>query len=211
MSPTDAFDDRRRAQEEDYFRRKDQELIEKLRRRSEADEALRQMAEQTGVADDELLRELQERGFSPQLVRALPLVPFIQVAWADGTVSDAERDLILQQAQTRGLTPDSEGYARIREWLTRRPSDSLFEHATRVIRAMLSALPPDRRAASLKDLVSYSTTIASASGGILGFGSISTDEAGTLKKLAAELERKYEGAVSRLLEADEESGIGWVP
>jgi hypothetical protein len=203
MSDRDAFADRRRAQEEDYFRKKDAELIQKLRRRSEAEAALRQMAEHTGVADEELLRDLQERGFSAELIRTLPLVPFIQIAWADGTVSKVERDLILEQARTRGFAIDSEGYRQIEDWLTRAPDDHVFETATRLINAMLAALPPDQRDISQRDLLSFSTSIATASGGILGFGSITAAEGALLERLSAELERAHAPAVEQLLKGRE--------
>jgi tellurite resistance protein len=209
MADKDAFAERRRAQEEEYFRKKDAELIEKMRRRSEADVTLRQLAEHTGIADEELLKDLQERGFSAALVRVLPLVPFIQVAWADGRVSDAERELILQQAIARGLAEGSEGYQQVTEWLTTRPDPQIFTSAMHLVQLMLAALPPDQRAASRADLLSYSTTIAAASGGLLGFGSISSEEGALLKRIASALERDHGDAIKDVL--NDEAGLGWMP
>lgn len=55
---------------------------------------------------------------------------------------------------------------------------------------MLEALPPEQRAASRDDLVAYSTSIASVSGGILGLGNkVSPEERAMLERIAAELER----------------------
>ena len=54
-----------------------------------------------------MLRELQVLGFTPETVALLPLVPLVQMAWAEGGVSDAERRLILQFARTRGIEEGS--------------------------------------------------------------------------------------------------------
>ena len=46
------------------------------------------MIAKTGLSDPELLRDLNELGFTPETVTLLPLVPIVQVAWAEGGVSD---------------------------------------------------------------------------------------------------------------------------
>src|SRR6266566_5447939 len=51
--------DRRRAQEEEYFQKREQELIAKLQQRGREEATRRQMAERTGVADEEILRDLE--------------------------------------------------------------------------------------------------------------------------------------------------------
>src|SRR5262249_20517245 len=55
VSGGDAFADRGRALEEEYFRKREQELIEKLRRRAAAEATRQQLSEQAGVADEEIL------------------------------------------------------------------------------------------------------------------------------------------------------------
>ena len=69
----------------------------------------------------------------------LPLVPIVQVAWAEGGVSDAERHLIVKLARARGITEGSAADRQLAEWLDRRPADHVFVYATRLIRAMLDA------------------------------------------------------------------------
>ena len=85
--------DRGRSLEEEYFRARDRELIEKMRRAAVAEEARQQLRARSGLQDPELLEELESLGFTPDTVGLLPFVPLIQVAWADRDVNDAERKL----------------------------------------------------------------------------------------------------------------------
>ena len=81
----------RRTHEDDYFWKKDRELIEKARERAKIEQQLRELGEQVGITDPEVSRELAELGFTPETVKLLPLMPVLEVAWAEGGVTDAER------------------------------------------------------------------------------------------------------------------------
>jgi hypothetical protein len=47
----DPVSGRRRAQEDEYFHRKDRELIEQIRQRAKAEQQLRELGEQVGITD----------------------------------------------------------------------------------------------------------------------------------------------------------------
>ena len=190
MSDRDAFADRGRALEEEYFRRREQELIAKLRQRAQADATTQQLGEQAGVTDAEILQDLQELGYTPETVTLLYLVPLVQMAWAEGGVSDRERTLIVEAARARGIEADTPADAQLAEWLTTRPSEKLFEQTLRAIRAILESRPETEREASRSDLLSYSTAIAEASGGVLGLRSVSPEERVLLARISSELESK---------------------
>jgi hypothetical protein len=197
MSDKEFFGDRRRAQEEEYFRKREQELIEKLRRRGEEAATRKAMAERTGVADEEILQDLQALGYTPETVMLLHVVPLVQVAWAEGNVSDREREMIVQAARSRGIAAGSEADRQLASWLTARPSDDFFDKTLRAIGAMLEGRPAAERDASQRDLLSYCSAIASASGGILGFGKVSDEERQLLARISQELERKHTAAARR--------------
>jgi hypothetical protein len=183
--------DRRRIQEEEYFQRREQELIAKLQQRGRAEAARRDLAERTGVADDEILADLEALGYTPETVMLLHLVPLVQMAWAEGGVSDRERALIVEAARARGIEAGSAADRQLTGWLTSRPSADLFEKTLRAIGSILQARPPEEREASQRDLLSFSTAIAGASGGILGFGKVSPEEQRVLARLTAEFERAH--------------------
>ena len=194
MSDKELFGDRRRSREEEYFRRQEKELIEKLQQRGREEATRRRMAERTGVADEELLRDLQALGYTPETVMLLHLVPLLQMAWAEGSVSDRERDLIIEAARARGIDKDSPADHQLTAWLASRPSDELFEKTLRAVGTILQARPPEEREASQLDLLSRLTAIASASGGILGFGKVSPQEKQVLARISEEMERAHGSA-----------------
>ena len=63
-----------------------------------------------------------------------------------------------------------------------------FTQATRLIAAMLDSAP-DVLGLSPDDLVKYCESIAQASGGVLGFGAVASDEKDILKSLASALKK----------------------
>ena len=189
MTDKDAFAERGRTLEEDYFRRREQEVIEKMRRGAAAEAQRRQLGEKAGVADAGVLQDLQELGYTPETVMLLHLVPLIQTAWAEGSVSNQERDLIVQAARSRGIDAGSAADRQLTLWLTERPSDELFDKTLRAIRAILESRSPEERAASERDLLSLCTAIASASGGIFGLHAVSDDERQILARISQVLDK----------------------
>jgi hypothetical protein len=181
--------DRGRALEEEYFRKKDRELLDKMRQASAADGALRELSATSGLQDPEMLGELQALGFTPDTVILLPLVPLVQMAWAEGGVSDAERTLILQFARTRGIEDGSAAAQQLAAWLSSRPDPQAFSSALRLIRAMLDSAPSGVVPLTADDLVSYSERIAAASGGIFGINRVSSEERALLGTIARDLAR----------------------
>ena len=200
MSNNDAFADRKRGQEEEYFRKQEQQQIEKLRRRTALEAERRELAEALSVSDEEVLSELQELGFTRETAPLVHLAPLVQVAWSEGRVSAGERDLILAAARARGVVEGGPADKLLVDWLDARPAEIFFDKILRVIGAMLRALPPDQREAQKRDLVSACARIAEATGGVLGFGSkVSKEEQGIAARITAELERSHEAATKEVV------------
>lgn len=187
MTDKDAFAERGRSLEEEYFHRKEREVIDKMRVRAAAEEQRRRLGEKAGVADEELLNDLQALGYTPETVMMLYLVPVIQTAWAEGGISAKERDLIVRAARSRGITEGTPCDQQLNLWLSTRPSDEMFEKSLRAIRTILQAQPESARETSEKDLLSLATAIAAASGGIVGFRAVSAEEQQILKHISDEL------------------------
>ena len=183
-------DDRKRASEEDYFRKQDQELIEKMRRAAAASRAQSEMSAKTGLKDPALIAELGALGFTPETISLLPLVPIIQIAWAEGGVSPEERTLLVTLARGRGIAEGSAADRQLTDWMAHRPPPTVFASATRLIRAMIDTGAPEGGAMSSDDLIKYAESMAAVSGGFLGLGKISREERETLAKLAAALKAR---------------------
>lgn len=168
MTEHDSLHERGRALEEEYFRKKDRELVERMRRAAR-DESIRDdLSARTGLQDPDLLAELQALGFTPDTVILLPLVPVIQVAWAEGGITAPERLALIRLARARGIAEGDPADRLLQQWLAQRPDESVFVSATRLIRAMLEAHGPEVAGLTADDLVKYCESIASVSGGIFG-------------------------------------------
>src|SRR5919106_3603606 len=120
MPDKDMIRERGRSLEEDYFRKKDQELIERMRHAAAAEQSRGEMGRKTGLDDPGLLKELEELGFTPDTVGLLPLVPVLQMAWAEGGITSAESDLLVKVARSRGIEPGSVADRQLSSWLDRR-------------------------------------------------------------------------------------------
>lgn len=187
MAEFDSIQERGRALEEEYFRRKNREILDRMQLEARNEQARREMGAQIGLDDPEMLRELQKLGFTPETVALLPLVPVVQVAWADGDVADAERSAIFKVARARGIAEGSAAYHQLSAWLSDRPAPGVFEGATRLIRAVVDSPATAEGKLSADELVGYCESIASASGGLFGLKRISSEERELLSSLAAQL------------------------
>ena len=187
MTEDNPLADRGRALEEDYFRKKDRELIEKMRAADAAANARRDLGASTGLSDPALLDELQALGFTPETVPLLPLIPLVRVAWAEGGVSAQERKMIVDLARARGIATGSGADRQLADWLDRQPSEAVFTRAMRLISAVMSGQSANTASLSAEDLVKYCEEIAAASGGLLGIGKVSSEERKLLASIAAEL------------------------
>jgi hypothetical protein len=101
------------------------ELIEKIQRAAEADRARADLGRAAGLTDPALAQELLDLGFTAETVVLLPLVPILQMAWAEGGITKEERDLIVRFARSRGIGENSAADLRLTEWMTDRPSEAV--------------------------------------------------------------------------------------
>jgi hypothetical protein len=161
-----------------------------MREAAAAEQTRKDLQAKTGLQDPELLRDLQELGFAPDTISLLPLVPVLEVAWAEGGVSTAERKLIVDLARSRGIEAGSPADGQLTEWLDRRPAAEVFNRATRLIGAMLDSPGNAATDLSVDGLIKYCESIASASGGMFGIGRISAEEREALAKIASALKGK---------------------
>jgi hypothetical protein len=135
-----------------------------------------------------VIHELAELGFTLETVKLLPLIPVLEMAWAEGGVTPPERKMVLDVARARGIEEGSAADQQLLEWLARRPEESVFRRAGRLINALFASearidLTPD-------DLLKYCEAIADASGGLFGIRRVSADERVTLERIANEIKSR---------------------
>jgi hypothetical protein len=187
----DLLKDRGRGEEAEYFRREDEKLLTKMREQARLQDIAKALAAKLRVDDAELLSRVADLGLDHETGSVILLAPLVQVAWAEGKVTDPEREVVLELAESRGITPGTPPHAKLLEWLERRPSDALFETAMEVMRVGFSVVPPQERDERIRGLVDACRRIAEASGGglarLLGMSSVSGEEDAVLDAISAKL------------------------
>ncbi len=206
MPDNSLFEDSGNTKETEYFRKKEEKLIEKVQARAAVGAQLQQLSTASKITDEAILKDLQEMGYTRETVTLLHLVPMVEVAWASGQVTKRERSLIMEAAHLRGVIDGSPAHRQLQDWLNSRPPADFFQKALPALRAMLMALPGYEQQTRTRSLVGYCTRVAAASGGILGFGQTICDaEYELLKQIASELERDHGTIAEEVVRAKEES------
>src|SRR5215475_665352 len=141
----DIFEERERAEEAIYFRAQDEKLIQKLRENAKLEEIVKALAGSVQANNPELLRRVAALGVTLETGPAFLLAPLVQVAWANGRITDRERETVLRLAGARGIEEGSPARAQLLAWLQKRPADALFDTAMEVIKAGLAVVPQDLR------------------------------------------------------------------
>lgn len=183
-----------------------QALTEQIRRRQGGQAERAELSAITGISDEEILMTLQALGYTHETVRLLYLVPLVQVAWASGSVTARERELVLETAALCGIVAGSRVHQQLANWLDEAPAPEFLAQTLRVIRAITALLPTEKREAGRQSLLTFCTNIAAASGGFLGLGNkISAGEQQALDQITTELTTRHPDAVQRFIHSLEES------
>jgi hypothetical protein len=199
----ESFPGRAKQAEEEYFRRKEQELVAKLKERSERESRRKGLAEAVGVTDDAILAAIEEMGFSRDVVVVLHLFPLVAVAWADGELADTERAKIVEAARAWGIAPGTPADARLEEWLRERPDPVTTDRALRLIRDILAFRTLDKGDDYRANILGMCEAVAGASGGFLGLGAkVSGAERAVIERIAGELVQSHTTAVRKVLEGE---------
>jgi hypothetical protein len=183
---SDQFDKPSRSEDE-YFHRRDRELLEQKKRAEAEVEERQALASALGVTNDDLMRRLQAQQITPELAVLLPWLPAIQVAWLKSLTS-AERDWLLNHIQANQTPPlGAAAAARLTEWMAASPGDQLYAAAREALALQLATLNPDAAAALRDKVLNAARGVSAASGGVLGIGSVSSDEKAALDALEQQL------------------------
>ena len=181
--------DRERALENQFYEKENQEKLAAMKRKLDAQASKDELRKASGMTDDAVLEQLVALGLRSNTIAALSLVPLIQVAWADGAIQDNERTAILQGAHGKGLEEGSDGYELLQRWLERQPGDELFTAWEAYIKALASQLNDEQNRLLRNQIVGFAKLVATAAGGILGFGKVSASEEKVLHRIEAAFQR----------------------
>jgi hypothetical protein len=178
--------DRPSRQEDEYFHRRDRELVEKARLAEVAAREREGLAAALGVDAGDLTTRLHAMGFTADNVWLLEWLPAIHVGWLKG-LERAERDWLLERIRASRAQIGDAAMSRLDEWLTKRPDEGLLQLVREALRARLAALGGDERDALRSTVFDSARGVSAASGGVLGMGRVSAEERAALDDLARDL------------------------
>ncbi len=184
----DILHKRGQANEAVYFHKHDAVLLERLRQQATLSEVVKALAEKLQVDNRGLLEQIMSLGVTLDTGAAFVLSPLVKVAWADGGVSDAERETIIRIAEARGIAAGSPDMTLLMQWLEKRPADDVYRLAVEAIRAAISVLPPGEAELRTTKMIALCEEVAEAPGKLrklLGMpGHVSSEERTVLSQLA---------------------------
>src|SRR5262245_38087659 len=138
---------------------------------------------------------LKALGMDEASYRALPLLPLVQVAWADGHMHEREQELILKLATDR-YKLEEEGRRVLRNWLLHRPSRDYVRNGQRVLSELCAherhedVVNPE----VLSDVIELAKEVAKAAGGFFGIGKVAAREAEAIEEIATALSIEHHRA-----------------
>ncbi len=120
--------------------------------------------------DAELIARLEHLGIDQASYRAIALLPLVEVAWADGAVQRAEKDLIVKAAEENYFDM-GDGARILQGWLDRRPSEEYFAKGRELLVALAqrdAGIGSDMGGETLVGLIDLCERVAASAGGLFG-------------------------------------------
>lgn len=190
-----------RSHEAEHFHRRNQELVEQLRRKLNQEAEVEAIKAATGVEDEALLETLTALGVTREAAPVLHLLPLVEVAWADGEIQADERSLLNEAAAHAGVKPGTAASTFFESLLDQRPPTELFEAGLNYVKALLHAMPDDAAQKARTNLSDFAYEVARANGGVFGlFGKVESSEKAILQRIADKLTEGHAGASQALID-----------
>ena len=160
----DIFRKREMYLEEEYFRKKEFELLEKLKgvfKKQQDKEALRKAS---GVTDEALLDRMVAINASGEGLAAFQLYPLIELAWADGDLSESEATAVLMAGEKQGLRPGTRPYEMLEQRLRKGPDAEARKIWFAYAEEMRKHLTPRELDTLRNDLLERARAVVAATG-----------------------------------------------
>ena len=186
MSNLDSLHDRGSALENHFFAELDAKLLAELKSSQDAENAVAEFSRISGIKDTAILTAVHKLGVTPQAFAAMRVFPLVAVAWSDGVLEEAERSTINTLTSTH-FPKQSPAGQLLEQWLTNMPTSEAISTWESYAKALVAALPASEAAELKKALVNEIHTIATSSGGLLGWAAISQGESKIMKRIEAAL------------------------
>lgn len=183
-STGNAFSERRKTLEDAFFKDRDRQLVEKMRHELESMEETKKLAHVTGIAEERVLQSLVQAGVRAETLAAVGLIPMVEVAWCDGSVSAEERDAVLNAAASQNISPGTAAYELLGQWLITRPDAQVIASWKEYVSEIAKLMPKESVAEVRKHMLERCKRVAESAGGFLGLATISKSEQAKIDEFA---------------------------
>ncbi|MBL8900850.1 MAG: hypothetical protein JNM84_24675 [Planctomycetes bacterium] len=183
----DILGDRRRALEDQFFADQDKKLLEKMRKELHALEEKKKLTHVSGIVEEKVLGDLLSVGVRAETLAAVRLIPMIETAWSDGSITAEERREILKLAHENGMQAGTAAHDLLEKWLERRPLGQVFESWKEYVVELHKVMPRESFQKLRDQALERCRAVAGASGGFMGLGRISNAEADKIDEIVRAL------------------------
>ncbi|MDP1915258.1 MAG: hypothetical protein Q8L14_03365 [Myxococcales bacterium] len=181
---SDAFDDRRKALEDQFFKQQNDAALQKMKDQQARAATKEEIQRLTGISNPVVLDALSNLKLGGAAVMVMSMFPLVEIAWADGKVDDKERRIVLQQAENVGIAQGTEAALLLAQWLDEKPELSWHQLWTDYVTELVKMMKPEDRELLKNEVLGRARIVAEASGGLLGAGfAVSGAEKKVLEKL----------------------------
>jgi hypothetical protein len=176
--------DRRRALEDQFFAEQDKKLLDKMRKELRDLEEKKKLTHVSGIVEEKVLGDLMSVGVRAETLAAVRLIPMIETAWSDGSITAEERREILKLAHENGMQVGTAAHDLLEKWLERRPLGQVFASWKEYVIELGKVMPQESFAQLRDQALERCRAVAGASGGFMGLGKISNAEQAKLDEIA---------------------------
>ncbi len=186
---SDVFDDRRKALEEQFFKKQNESLLKKLHDDAVRESSREAVARLTGINNQTVLSALADMRLGGAATLVMSMYPLVELAWADGVLDPDERKVVLEQASNLGIKPGSEAALFLESWLHEKPEFGWHQLWADYMRELLKKMKLEDRELLKNEVLGRARLVAEASGGVMGLGyNVSPTE----KKMLDQLEKAFQ-------------------
>ena len=180
----DAFDDRRKALEEQFFKKQNENLLKKLHDDVVRESSREAVSRLTGINNQDVLSALADMKLGGAATLVMSMYPLVEIAWADGVLDADERKVVLEQAASVGIKPGTEAAVFLESWLHEKPEHGWHQLWADYMRELLKKMKLEDREMLKNEVLGRARLVAEASGGVMGLGfNVSATEKVMLEKL----------------------------
>jgi hypothetical protein len=150
--------------EDQYFLGKEFALLEKLKAVFQKKVDKESISKATGVMNEQVLDRLVSMQLNGEVMAAFQLYPLVEIAWADGNLSESEAKSVLAAGEKQGVRPGSRAYRMLEDRLHNGPDPEARKIWFLYAEELKKVLSPQELEAFRDDLLERARGIVAATG-----------------------------------------------